>query len=74
MGLLKNLVKKVVGGAPAKPSTPATTTPPTSPRPSAPSSAAPRGGGTNAESDTPWYLDGQQDGWEDTNVDPAKKA
>lgn len=72
MGLIKNLVKKVVGGgAPAKPSSSATPAPPASPKVASPKPAR---GGTNAESDTPWYLDGQNDGWEDTDVDPAKKG
>lgn len=68
MGLLKNLVKKVVGAppAPAKASTPSAPAKVEAPK------AAPHG--TNAAEDKPWYLDGENDGWDDTNPDADKKA
>ncbi len=57
MGLLRNLAKKVLGKQEApKPSPPVAT-----PAPKAP---APTGSGT----DKPWYLDGQNDGWDETDV------
>lgn len=67
MGLLKNLVKKVVGApAPAKAATP----------PAAPAPAPERHAshGTNAAEAKPWYLDGENDGWDETNPDAEKKA
>lgn len=59
MGLLKALAKRVLGRD-EKPPVPATA-PPAKP----PSSAPP---GAEGATDKPWYLDGQNDGWDTTDV------
>jgi hypothetical protein len=80
MGLLsriKDKVKAGLGGPETKPQ--ARPAPATQPGPSrdeaarVAAEAADKARKKNAGEDKPWYLDGANDGWDDTNVQPDPK-
>lgn len=61
MGLIRSLAKKVLGRAST--AQPAPSAPPPTP--------VPPGVGAPSTTDKPWYLDGQNDGWDTTDVEPS---
>jgi len=69
MGLIRRIARKVLDAtrSPSSPKEPGTPAPTVTPEPTP--APAPK-----KEGDQPWYLDGQNDGWDDVNPGEKKKG